>query len=297
MYSLQQRLEEFNENGVYLDGTVHIGPLCFNEEHGCGYRDEDGKLHGTYPTFAVRGMMQRLYRVVKDPNPDAIIDVHSSFGYNPSGLAYADVMWTGEQWHHLRYTGTENIADELTLDKLRTEFTGRQLGIAAETLHYRLRNPMKIAATTLLLDVSPRLSTGAYDNAAQSKDSYFVLIPDLWAMRDEFGADDAEKLFYYENEDYVSVSGEEAYATLLKHPSNGTLAVISNRSREAQEITVKFELDELGLEGEPLQVSNPLSEEVVEMDEEGQISVALGSEEWCYVWLKPEGAAPVLEEI
>ena len=297
MYSLQQRLEEFNENGVYLDGTVHIGPLCFNEEHGCGYRDEDGKLHGTYPTFAVRGMMQRLYRVVKDPNPDAIIDVHSSFGYNPSGLAYADVMWTGEQWHHLRYTGTEYIADELTLDKLRTEFTGRQLGIAAETLHYRLRNPMKIAATTLLLDVSPRLSTGAYDNAAQSKDSYFVLIPDLWAMRDEFGADDAEKLFYYENEDYVSVSGEEAYATLLKHPSNGTLAVISNRSREAQEITVKFELDELGLEGEPLQVSNPLSEEVVEMDEEGQISVALGSEEWCYVWLKPEGAAPVLEEI
>jgi len=37
-----------------------------------------------------------------------------------------------------------------------------------------------------------------------------------------------EKLFYWKNRDYVRVSPEKCYATLLKHPENGVLAFISN---------------------------------------------------------------------
>lgn len=285
--SLDRRLEKYGEDGVYLDGTVHVGPLCFNEEHGCGYRDEDGKLHGTYPTFSIREFMRRISNTVKAHNPEGIVDAHSSYGYNPSALAYADVMWTGEQWHHLRKTGTEYVAEELTTDKFRTEFTGRQLGIAAETLHYRLRNPMKIAATSLLHDISPRYSTNAFDNSTQSADSYFKLVPKLWKMRDEFGANEAEKLFYWRNEEYVAVANTGAYATLFKHPRNGTLALVSNLSREAQDVDVHFDLGKLGLSETTLRVFDPLTGQDLDLTTDGRLKLPLGSESWKYVWLKP----------
>ncbi|MFV0338400.1 MAG: glycoside hydrolase domain-containing protein [Chthoniobacterales bacterium] len=285
--SLNQRMIEFDEDGVYLDGTVHIGPLCFNEAHGCGYRDESGKLHGTYPTFAIRKFMQRIYEVVKSLKPDGVIDAHSSFGYNPAGLAYADVMWTGEQWHHLRKTGTPYVAEELTLDKFRTEFTGRQVGIGAETLHYRLRHPMKIAASSLLHDISPRYSTGGYDNSSQSTVSFISMIPDLWRMRDAFGAQDAERLFYWENQDYVKVSPEKAYVTLLKHPENGTLAFVSNLSTERREVLVDFQLEKLGLKEGEIQAVNALTGERIPISQDGELKLPLESEQWAYIWLKP----------
>jgi len=287
IHSVDERLEEFGEDGVYLDGTVHIGPLCFNEAHGCGYRDEEGGLHGTYGTFGTRKLMQGLYEVVKSHRPDGIVDVHSSYGFNPSGLAYTDVMWTGEQWHHLRKTGTDYVSEELTLDKFRTEFTGRQLGIGAETLHYRLRHPMKIAATSLLHDISPRYSTGGYDNATQSKNSYFELMPKIWRMRDAFGIEDAERLWYWENQNYVTVSGEQNHATLFKHPKNGVLAFVSNLSRNRDDVEVIFNWTELGWKPGELHPVNALTGEPLEMNPKGGLTIPLGSEEWIYVWLKP----------
>ncbi len=285
--SLKQRMETYNEDGVYLDGTVHIGPLCYNTEHGCGYIGTDGKLHGTYPTFEIRNFMKRIYAIVKNHNPEAIVDAHSSFGYNPSGLAYADVMWTGEQWHNLRSTGTNYVAGELTLDKFRTEFTGRQIGIAAEVLHYRLRHPMKIAATSLLHDISLRYSSGGYDNSTENKDSYFALIPNIWKMRDIFGADEAKKLYYYENQEYIKIKGNQCYATLLKHPVNGVLALVSNLSTEPQSIELEFNLKTLDLIDRKLEAANALSGNILKMSSDGKINLKLNSEEWIYIWLKP----------
>ena len=37
---------------------------CANERHGCGYRTTDGELRSTYPIFAVRRLMQRLYAMI-----------------------------------------------------------------------------------------------------------------------------------------------------------------------------------------------------------------------------------------
>jgi len=286
LHALEQRLKTFGDDGVYLDGTVGIVP-CMNAEHGCGYIAADGSRQATYPVFAVREMMKRLYAIVKSHDPEGIIDVHCSFSYNLAGLAYADVMWTGEQWHHLRNTGTDYVSGQLTLDKFRTEFTGRQIGIGAETLHYRLRNTMKVSATSLLHDISVRYSMPATDNITGRPDPYFSLVPKLWKMRDEFGVNEAEKLFYYNNQDYVTVAGELGYATLFKHPRNGTLALVSNLSREKQELTVSFNLQSLGLSAGEVRVTDPLTGKDVPISAEGEVTLPLGSEEWEYLWLKP----------
>ena len=77
LYSLAERLDKYGEDGIYLDGTGHL-PSGANLEIGAGYM-RDGKLVETYPTFAVRKFMQRIYNVVKSRRPDGIIDLHCSF--------------------------------------------------------------------------------------------------------------------------------------------------------------------------------------------------------------------------
>ncbi len=299
VHALARRLDVYGDDGVYLDGTaVHI-KACRNMLHGCGYRAEDGSIRETYPVFANREFIRRIYTVVKQRRPEGILDVHSWY-FNPGGLTYADMLWTGEQWSHLRYTGAKHIASELTLDMFRTAFTGRQLGVAAETLAYRLGPQIKVAAISLLHDIPVRPSTPGFDQAKDSsstpakggprgRETYFDIMVKLWKMRDRFGARDAEKLFYWNNQDYVRVSPENCYATLLNHPNNGVLAFVSNLRPDAQTVTVEFNLNKLGLRDKTLDVFNALTDEPIAMTADGKLSVPLGSEEWIYVWLRPSG--------
>ena len=213
--------------------------------------------------------------------------------------AYSDMFWTGERWTHLRDTGAKDgyISAELPLDMFRAAFSGRQLGVAAETLSYRLGGgqgtaDMKVAAISLLHDIPVRPNTPGFDRLypeAQSSPhkSYFDLISQLWKVRDQFGAKEAKKLFYWNNQKYVRVSPEKCYATLFQHPKNGVLAFISNLCQDARTVNVHLQLEKLGLLGTKIDVFNVLTEEAVDMTADGKISMPLGSEAWVYVWVRP----------
>ena len=294
--ALARSADAFGEDGVYLDGTGQL-MWCKNLAHGCGY-EADGYIHRTYPVFAAREFAKRIYTVEKTRNPDAVVDNHCSFGYNPAALAYADVYWLGEQWWHLRHVGTDYVHGELPLDMFRAEFMGYAIGVPAETLHYRLcayhpHNWKKVLATSLLHDVPIRVS--AYP---QTGEEGFETLQKIWAMRDAFGAEDAgmQRRFYCNNQDSVTVSPAECYATLLTHPTNGVLALISNLRANSATVTVQFDLDALGLGGQTLEAFDPLVEQRVSVTPGGEISVFLGSEAWLYVWLRPaqEKGGPVV---
>jgi len=294
VHALARRLDIYGDDGVYLDGTGGVN-ICRNTLHGCGYRAEDGSIHATWPVFANREFMRRLYIAVKQRKPDGVMDVHQSYDPNPSSLTYADSLWTGEHWWHLRKTGAPGgyISGQLSLEMFRTEFTGYQLGVAAETLAYRLGPPMKVAAISLLHDIPVRPSTPGFDRPGKpvpSREGYFDLMSKLWKVRDQFGAKQAEKLFYWKNQEYVSVSPEKCYATLFKHPKNGVLAFVTNLRRDPATVTVRFNLEKLGLAGKELDAFNALTKEPVALTPEGRISIPLGSEEWAYVWLRPKAA-------
>ena len=141
---------------------------------------------------------------------------------------------------------------------------------------------MEVSATSLLHDIPVRVRT-------QEKD-YLEMFRKLWKVREQLGAKETEKLFYWNNQDYVRVSPEKCYALLLKHPKNGVLALISNLRRDAQTVTVEFNLNKLGLRGKTLDVFNALTDEPVAMTADGKLSVPLGSEEWVYIWLRPKGS-------
>jgi hypothetical protein len=171
----------------------------------------------------------------------------------------------------------------LTLDIFRTAFMGYQFGVAAETLPYRLlpnnaRNS-QVAAISLLHDIPVRVR-------AQDTE-YFDIMSRLWKVREAFGAKEAKKHFYWNNREYVSVSPEKCYATLLHHPSNGVLAFVSNLDRDAQTVEVQFDLKVLGLDAANLKAFDVLSDEAVPLTADGDVTIPLASETWRYVWLQP----------
>ena len=67
------------------------------------------------------------------------------------------------------------------------------------------------------------------------------------------------------------------------------MALISNLNPDAQTVTVQFDLNRLNLADRALDTVNALTDEPIEMGADGVVSVALGSEDWIYVWLRPAG--------
>jgi len=293
-----ERINTYGDDGIYMDGTGQVVP-CMNQEHGCGYVGSDGEVHPTYPVFAARDFSRRIYNTVKSLKPDGVVDLHY-WQPNPAQAAYADILFTGEQWHHLRTTGTDYVAGELTLPRFRSMFMGYQVGTPVDLMSYRLGSTRRVAATALLHDVPVRLNQGGHDaehlahpvpgtaSTGMQEADYFRLLPALWKLRDAFGMNDAKTLFYWDNQDYVTVTPEKCYATLFTHPKHGVLAIVSNLSRDRQEVKVQLHLEKLGLAGQELEAEDPLNDKILDL-ENGAVTIPLQSEDWVYIWVKPKG--------
>ena len=130
-------IDEFGVDGVYLDGTEYPH-ACANRRHGCGYVRADGGVSPTYPVWAVRSMMKRIYTIVRSRKPEGQVNVHNSTCITIPTLGWATSSWDGEQFRGLS-SGT-SAAEVLPLDVFRTEFMGHQWGVPAEFLSYEGQN-------------------------------------------------------------------------------------------------------------------------------------------------------------
>ena len=288
IYALAKRIDTYGEDGVYLDG-MPIGE-CKNIYHGCGYYNPDGTIHSTYPVFANREFMKRIYTVLKTRNPNSVIDLHDSFSYSIPSVAYSDLIWSGEIWYHLRGKGAKFIPDELTLDKFRTEFMGIQAGVAANVLAYRLGPQEKVAAVSLLHDIPVRPNNRNYDvlSHKQLTENYFNMMIKLWKMRDEFDAKHAKKIYYWQPQQrqYISVNPDKCYVLLFYHPGASVLVYVTNLNKHKRNVNVTLNLDKLNLAGKTLVAYNVLDEKTVPLNN-GAFSLTLNSLEWKYIWIKP----------
>ncbi|MBM3861276.1 MAG: hypothetical protein FJ395_16740, partial [Verrucomicrobia bacterium] len=126
---IEQAQKRYGFDGVYLDGTIEPWG-CTNERHGCGYRAADGTLRPTYPIFAVRKFMQRLYGMIHPRG--GLISAHQSTCCATPTLAFTHDYWDGEQ-----FAGGELSGDPLKnmpLGAFRAEFMGRNFGVPCEFL-------------------------------------------------------------------------------------------------------------------------------------------------------------------
>jgi len=87
-------------DGMYLDGTI-MPELTANELDNMGWRDAQGNLHGTYPVWALRDFLERLYILLHtEVKTNGVVDIHD--GREPQYYmdSFADTSTSGE--YHLK---------------------------------------------------------------------------------------------------------------------------------------------------------------------------------------------------
>jgi hypothetical protein len=226
-----QALDRYGFDGVYLDGTIEPWG-CANESHRCGYRTPDGSLRVTYPIFAVRRMMRRLYELIYPRG--GLVNAHQSTCCLTPTLSFCHSYWDGEQ-----FGGGELAGDplrKLPLETFRAEFMGVNFGVPSEFLVYE-RPPNwtfeHALAFTLLHNVLVRPSV---------RSEKLVLSSKIWnAMRD-FGVGEAHWHPYWRNDHLVEVKPRQVKVSLYLKGSRALL-VVSNLSAQEEvrgEIELRF---------------------------------------------------------
>lgn len=225
-------MDEFGVDGVYLDGTSHAY-ACRNLAHGCGALRPDGSVAPTFPIFAVRSAMRRLYHAVRSRRMDGQVNTHNSADMVMPALGFSTGTWDGEQFAGLK-AGTA-AGSFLPLDAFRTEFMGHQWGVPAELLCY-VGQPLEFRqawALSILHDVPVRAMLGP-------DPSDLDLNAAIWRAMDDFGRKQARFLGYWRNRDEVRTTPNGAFASVYIHPANGRMLAVSNLAQEARTVRVRL---------------------------------------------------------
>ncbi len=272
---IARMMDQYDIDGVYLDGTEYPWG-CANLHHGCGYRAPDGSLRPTYPFFGYRDMLRRIYTIVKSRKPDGEVNVHNSTCMTIPSLGWATSSWDGEQFGSIE-RGPNPLA-VLPLDAFRAEFMGRQWGVPSEFLCYeRPYTYSEAMSFTLLHDVLVRGSLGG-SLEMESK---------LWKGMDAFGRRGAVWLPYWDNADYVKVGPDAAIkASVYSRAEAGAVVVVSNLGSEKKTATVQLKRDGLMLLGR-LQATDMLTDQPVEIGDQGEMRFDLKPFAFRVVWVKP----------
>lgn len=232
---IARAVEEFGVDGVYLDGT-ELPFACANTEHGCGRLAPDGTIAPTWPIYATRTAMRRIYAAVRTRRRDGLVNVHNSTCMTMPTLGWATSYWDGEQ-----FQGVGSGADVgaiLPLDAFRAEFMGRQWGVAAEfLLAGKAYTFSEACAFSLLHDVPVRPNDPGAD---------LQLMAGVWRAMDDFGRTGAEWLPYWRNGDAVRTGPAGVRASLYLRPRRGVLAVLSNLGRRTVDARLELDVRRLG---------------------------------------------------
>ncbi|MCX7886782.1 MAG: DUF6067 family protein, partial [Verrucomicrobiae bacterium] len=257
---IERARDRYGFDGLYLDSTIHPWPCC-NERHGCGYRTADGSLRPTYPIFAVRKLMQRLYGMFHPRG--GVISAHQSTCCVTPALGFAHCYWDGEQ-----FAGGELSGDPLKalpLGAFRAEFMGRNFGVPAEFLCYE-RPPQWTFDHALAFSMLHDVRVRPCGLAALEK------ISPIWQVMSRFGVSHAEWHPYWVANAVATAEPENVKVSLYCRRRKALL-VVSNLSAE-QPATARVNVDWQRIGVKPQNVRDALSWEALAV-QDGKIVVAV----------------------
>ena len=240
---IDQLFTQYDLDGIYFDGTSEAF-RCENQAHGCGWKNDAGKLRPGYPVLATRQLMRRIADVVHSHCPDAILDVHMSASLTLPTLAFCDSYWNGEQFETLKTSDKF----ELPLHAFRTEFMGYAHGLDAEFLCYEGRpftlNEAIAMAWVHGVEVRPYPTT-------------LPQISPIWRAMDRFGTSSARWLPYWSGSG-VSATDDSVQVSAYAQPGKALLFV-SHLKRTVLSTAFQFDRRRLGLASGPLQAADALT--------------------------------------
>jgi len=217
-------MDEYGVDGIYTDGT-YVPWECANEAHGCGYRDAEGNLHFTYPVFAVREHVKKMYKAVHSRG--GRIDTHQSSCCLMATLGFVDSYYDGENIQSFLQSDLRNMKS----DAFRTEFMGLNMGIPCNFISYTNKNftMRMLAGITLIHNVFPRA------NKMENVD----FMANIWRIYDEFGTETADWYPYYEKQD-IKIQNEYTYLSYYKK-GDEVLLIITSHDKDLKEIQIELD--------------------------------------------------------
>lgn len=174
-------------DGVYLDGTAEPR-YCCSTEHGCGWHDRQGRIHGTYRVNAVRRLFRQLYEAVTSRGGE--INVHAFGMINFTALPYIHQSWYGE---NLQFSLMQGSSQDINLDYFRAEYIGRNMGVPVEFIVYENRPKWRFETAlscALLHGILPRPNDIAYP---------LELMSSVWKILGAFPVEQSDWMPYWKN--------------------------------------------------------------------------------------------------
>lgn len=259
MWHLKRSVKEGDIKGYYYDLT---GPEpCSNQEHGCGWVDEKGQVQATWPIRAVREFMKRVYVVLKENDPNAIIGMHMS-GRNLMPMdAFCDVMIDGELFSQdiqkqIAAKKRDNYYDILPLDKMRAEYMSDNWGPLTAFLpafvpgageKYHQDAPQDIASIEHLVGLFLLHDSQMWPAWMNGKPLF-----DVWAAQETFGWDDEVEFIPYWDKrvsEYVTLETggvQPVVCSIFKRPGKVMLVLFNNSDTDA-DVMLRLHGDKIGL--------------------------------------------------
>lgn len=228
---IEKIMDTYHIDGVYLDGTSHPR-CCHNLEHGCGWYDENGNLHGTYQIHAIRHLFKRLYDVVTSRG--GMINVHSYGFMNFTALPYIHQSWIGENLQMILMKGSD---EDINLNYFRTEYIGRNMGVPAEFIayanppHWTFENAVSMS---ILHGILPRPNDINHP---------LELMSGIWKIFDAFPIEKSDWMPYWENSvkaDHEKVKVSYYRYTTLTGEVQLLAFVVNISSKPIEKVTVDF---------------------------------------------------------
>jgi hypothetical protein len=259
-------LDDLGFYGCYTDGLAQVY-ACQNTHHGCGYYDSEGNLHSTFPLFATREMLKRMYKLIHARHEDGYLVNHVSFGTTLPGMSFTDIYYSGEH---------EQYEDLL---KFRVRWQGKQWGFWPFLLggDAHIYEPMHTTYCLLHgVAVWPQGLCGRNDAMRKTAN--------LYQTYDRFGYREAEWTPYYRAEQGpAKADSESVKVSLYLHRGKRALLIVGNLAAKVVETKVSVDLKRLGLASP--KAKNALTDQPLPL-QAGSMPVRIRPNSMVLVWVE-----------
>lgn len=208
------------------------GAKCLMENLPIGGFYQDGHRHN-------RKTAQRLRRIMKAANPDALLNYHSGNPYKEAAGYQDAIMWYMENLPYVDsvWFGENFMYQDMSPDQWLVSVSGIPFGVPGEMLSIS-RHPANVWRG-MLYGIDHRIYGLVVGNP-----------PELWALWDSFGIQDAEMMGYWEENCPVQTGDPDILATVFRR-SDRAMIVLASWAEESRDIQLVYDWSTLGF-GEEL---------------------------------------------
>lgn len=286
IYHVKFMVEEVGFAGLHLDST--FSPCLFvNQLDGFGWT-RDGVLHGTYPLFAYRDLLRRLYvyfHVEAKLDGKSMLHLHGGTDYTLA--PFADLRGVGEP----DYNG-KSLASTYEPGYYRAYYATYRNGFATDNARpgwMDLNFSQNEFFTAVVLHNTKADAAGvellykgeySYDTTCRPHKRIWKLFRDLPVAKAEFHP-------YYENHGMTVNEPAHLMTTVYLIPGKHALVAIGNYKPEYVKAKIAFVPEKFGFTGPKVAVKDALLNNYCKPDNDGRYTLEFYPERYRLLWVTP----------